>query len=281
MLETFHYYIFEKLKEFHDEYVAAQIKFCDYYASYCAQKNLELNSSSQRLALDEMVSEFKNIQTAWNWMIDSGRWDLIDKVKQPLLTFHIMSGNFILGREFFHLAQSKLESLNDPSMRLVETTMKQYVAWMTIKTGVISEGLQDLQECLEVFRSYNSSWNIVMSLMFMAEANRILGDFSIGKRHIEDALRLIHEIDLPKSNYSIAISAHCQTILGLLLIEMGDFDQARMNLQASLAVHLNIGTHYGSIAPLQGLGKIAYFQGDYIKAKELYPASFRNSHKNI
>jgi DNA-binding SARP family transcriptional activator/predicted ATPase len=270
MLETFHYYIFEKLKEFHNDYVAAQIKFCDYYARYCAQKNLELNTSSQRRALDEMISEFKNIQTSWHWMIESSRWDLIDKVKQPLLTFHIMSSYLILGREFFHLAQSKLESLNDPSMRLVETTMKQYVAWMTIKIGFISEGLQDLEECLEVFHSYNSSWNIVMSLMFMAEANRNLGDFSIGKTHIENALRLISEIDIPKSNYSIAISANCQTILGLLLIEMGDFDQARIYLQASLVVHLNIGTHYGSISPLQGLAKIAYFQGDYLKAKELY-----------
>jgi predicted ATPase len=270
MLETFHFYIYEKLKESHEDFVAAQIKFCNYYASYCVQKNLELNSSSQRQALDEMVSEIKNIQTAWNWLIESGRWDVIDKVKQPILTFHIMSGNFILGREVFHLAQNKSKSLRDPSLRLIELTMKQYAAWMTIKTGSIKEGLQDLQECLDAFRSLNSTWNIVMSLMFMADANRILGDFSTGKKYIAEALGLIHEIDLPKSNYSIAISAHCQTILGLLLIEMGDFDQARMNLQASLAVHLNIGTYYGSIAPLQGLGKIAYFQGDYIMAKDLY-----------
>lgn len=270
MLDTFHQYAFEKLEAIEEEFIATWRKFSDYYANFCVQKNLELNTTNQRNAMDEMISEIENIRTAWNWMIDSGRWDMIDNVKDSILIFHVMSTNFIQGREFFRLALIRLNKLNDPTLGLIHASMQQYEAWLTIRTGFITEGLPALSECLETFRLYNSPWDVAKTMLFLAEANVFLGNFQQGKIFIENALQLIHDANLPKTNFIVTIRARCQSILGTIFIELGDFEQAQVNLQASLATHLKLESHYWTIHPLLGLGRLAYFQGEFTKARDLY-----------
>jgi hypothetical protein len=152
MLETFHQYALGKLEAIDKEFLATKDKFIDYYGNFCIQKNQGLNTFIQRQALDDMISEIENIRTAWNWMVDSDRWDIIDKVKQPLLTFHAMLGNYVQGREFYRLALIKLNKLNDPTLRLIRASIQQHEAWMTIRSGFITEGLQGLSASLETFQ---------------------------------------------------------------------------------------------------------------------------------
>jgi len=270
MLDTFHQYAYGKLEASPEEFIATRMRFCEYYANYCEQKNLELNSTIQRQALDEVISEIENIRIAWNWMIDMGQWDRIMRVKDLILTFHIILGNFILGREFFRLALIKLDNLNDPALGQIHASMLLYEAWMRIKIGYTNEAIPVLLKCLETFRLYHSRWDIVLTLMFLADAHCITGNHQQGKIFIENALQLILASSLPNLNRIIAINANCQSILGTIFIELGDFEQAQYNLQASLATHRKIGTHYGSIRSLLGLGKLAYLKGEFLHARDLY-----------
>jgi len=269
MLSTFHQYASGKLEEDVDELTVVKLKFCDYYTNFCIQKHNEINSPTQSAALADMISEIENIRTAWSWMIDADLWENISKVKEPLLAYFVMTGNSIQGKELYRLAFLKLNKLNDPRLDLVRASMQQLSAWMTIKNGFISEGIQELTECIETFRLHNSSWDIAMSLMFLTEAYRTTGNLHQAKNYIEDALITLHRDDIPKSNYVIAFTAHCQSILGTIWMDLGDLVQARLNLDASLAIHNRIGTDYGTIHPLRGLARLAYIQGEFIQSRDL------------
>jgi tetratricopeptide (TPR) repeat protein len=270
MLATFHQYATGKLEEVEEERITTRAKFCDYYADFCLRKQPELNTKIQRKALGEMISEIENIRTAWSWMVDSDRWDLIDKVKEPLLIYHVILGNFLQGGEFFRLALQKLNKLNNPSLDFIRASMQQLSAWMTFRNGFIAEGLQGLTECLEIFRANNSSWDIAMNLYYMAEVHRTLSKLPQAKNLIEDGLKLMHGENIPKSNFVTAIIAHCQSVHGTILMGLGEFDQAEQNLHVSLATHNKIGTYYGTIHPLMGLGWLAYHKLDFLKARDLY-----------
>jgi len=270
MLATFHQYASGRLEEDEAEFAATKLKFCDYYTNFCIQKHLEINTPAQKTALDDITSEIENIRTAWNWMIESDLWENISKIKDLLLAYHVMTGNSIQGKEFYRHALLKLNKLNDPKLDLIRASMQQLSAWMTIKNGFVTEGIQSLNECIEIFRLHNSSWDIAMSLMFLTEAHRAAGNIRLAKNQIEGALRILGGDTSPKSNYVIAFSAHCQSILGTILMEMGDLVQARVNLETSLATHNRIGTYYGTIHPLTGLGKLAYFQGEFIQSRDLF-----------
>jgi tetratricopeptide (TPR) repeat protein len=148
--------------------------------------------------------------------------------------------------------------------------MQQLTHWMMIKTGFIAEGLQGLAESLEVFRSHNSLFDVALTLMFLADVNITIGDAPLAKKLIEEALGILHGDSITKSPYAIAISANCQSLLGLIYMQLGDVNQARLNMDLSLAIHNQMGTYYGTIHPLRGLGKLAFYQGDFLQARDRF-----------
>lgn len=270
MLNTFHRYALGMLAETDDEIESTREKFVEYYTSFCERINQELNSSIQRQSLDEMTPEIENIRAAWNWMIEDDRWDRIMRVKDAILTFHGMGGYLIQGREFFRMALSKLNRLNDPSLELVHASIKQLEAWMGIRIGFLSQGIQVMTECLEIFRGYDVPFDLAKTMMFLAEAYDISGDHHKAKAFINEALQYLVSADLPKTNPVMGINAHCQAILGSIQINLGEYEPARSNLRASLDTHLKVGTYYGTIRCLLGLGSLAYLQGELTQARDLY-----------
>ena len=270
MLNTFQQYAIEKLEALDDELSETKTKYCTYYMNFCIKKHQDLNSPTQKRGMDELTSEIENIRTAWGWMVDSNRWDMIDKVKEPLLAYYVILGNFIQGRELFRLALQKLDGMNTASTDLVRASMLQREAWMTFRNGFTSEGLAGMLKTIDTFNRYNSHWDIAMTSSFLAEAYRTLGNPGQAEKYIRDALRILHQDSISKSSYVIAFTAHCQSVLGTILMEMGDLEAARMNMEASLATHNHLGTYYGTIHPTMGLAKLAYIQGDYAQSMDLY-----------
>jgi predicted ATPase/DNA-binding SARP family transcriptional activator len=270
MLATFHQYATSKLEEVKEELASVKVRFCEYFVDYCTKRQPELNTAAQGKALSELSLEIENIRTAWGMMVDSDRWDLINKVKEPLLTYHVILGNYVQGGEFFRLALVKLNKLNAPELEIIRGSMQQLSAWMKCRNGFVTEAIEGLTECLQTFRLHNSQWDIAITLQFLAEAYRIKREPKRAIIYIEEALELLRLDSIPKSNYSIAILAHCQSILGFLLTQIGDHEQARQNLLTSLAIHKQLGTHYGTIRPLMGLGSLAYLQGDFLESRDLY-----------
>ncbi len=270
MLSTFHLYARARLEEEADEFLSTKNNFCEYYARYCAQKYIEINTPAQRQAIDNIISEIENIRTAWSWMVESGRWDLVDQAKELMVSYHIILGNYIQARELFNLALQKLNKSSGPGLDLIRAGMLMRTAYMTIKNGFISQGIPDLYDSLNTFRQYSSHWDIIESLLYLTEAYRALHQSRQALGYIEEALQLLHADSSPKDAYAIAFTAHCQAIFGLVLVELGEVGQARLNLNESLAVHTRLGTSYGSILPLMGLGKLAFNHGEFIQARDLY-----------
>ncbi len=270
MLSTFHLYAHARLEEVKDEFLATQNKFCEYYARYCAQKYIDINTPNQRKAFDSMISEFENIRSAWSWMVEAGRWDLVDQAKELLVSYHIILGNYIQAREFFHHALVKIDKSNDPGLELIRAGMLMRTAYMAIKSGFITLGIPDLFESLGTFRQFNSRWDIIEALLYLTEAYRGMHQYQQARGYIEEALQLLGNDASPKDTYAIAFTAHCQAIFGFVLMELGEDDQARTNFDESLAVHTRLGTSYGSINPLMGLGRLAFSKGEFVHARDVY-----------
>ncbi len=269
MLSTFRQYAFNKLELAKDELVATKNKFCRYYAEFCSQKQIELNTPVQRQAIIGMISEIENIRIAWSWIIDSERWDLVIIMKQPLQAYHVILGNYIQGNELFRHALQKLSTLSSPELDLTRALMQQLSAWMTYRIGFIQEGIQGLSKSLQVFRLHNSPWDIAQTLYYLAEAYHTSNNLQQGKDAAEESIRIILD-DIPKSNFVNSILAHCKSALGALLLDMGDLDSARISLNDSLAIHQRIGTQYGSVQTLVRMGRLAVLQGEFLQAKDLY-----------
>ncbi len=270
MLETFHQYATQKLLENKEEYYLTRTKFCDFYVDFCSEKLMQFFSSSQRAALDDMTADLENIRACWNWSVESDQWETIEKTKTAIINYHIMIGNLVQGREFFSHAAQKLDKSSDPALKLIRASIKQYEAYLKARIGFINEGLVGLNESLEVFRQADSHWDLAVSYLFLAETSRTVSNIHQAKKYIETALQYFSAEDLPRINYTLGLIAHCRSILGSLFIDLGELATAHTYLQSSLATHKSIGTLYGMIYPLLGLARLAYIQGEFIQARDLY-----------
>ncbi len=270
MLATFNQYASNKLGEVPTELLATREKFFEYYTDYCDKKHLELNTPIQRGALIEMMSEIENIRIAWIWMVDLDRWDLIEKIKNPLQAYHVILGYYIQGRELFRYALQKLNKLNSPDLELLGASINQFSAWMTVRIGFVTEGIKRLSESLEIFRSFHAEWDIARTLYYMSDGYISLGNPLQAKTLLDEVIRLKSLNDLPRSSYATSILAYCQSLLGSAHMVMGEYDQAREYFNTSLTVHNRLGTHFGSIQPLMGLGRLAFHQGEFLQSRELY-----------
>ena len=270
MLATFRQYVSSKLEDVHDEAAATRLRFCEYYAEFCAQKQSELNTTQQQNALSEMISELENIRIAWRYIVDINRWDLIEKIKQPLFTYHNILGNYIQGYELFNLALQKLKKLDIPELDLVKASMQQLSAWMSFRRGFVAEGVEGLTACLEVFRTHNDSWNIAVSLFYLSEAQRNLGNLQQARALVQEALDLLQSLPVPQPNHVAVVIANCQSLLARILMSLGDINQARSFFQTSISTQNRLGTYYETIHPLTGLGRLAFHEGDFLQARDLY-----------
>jgi predicted ATPase/DNA-binding SARP family transcriptional activator len=279
ILDTFHQYVAEKLEANGSEKESTIAKFCDYYADFCLQKHERIMTPQQQSALEEMTLEIENIRTAWNLLVETGRWEVINQIKAAILTCHVMLGNCLQGRELFRLALVKLSKLSDPGLELIKASMQQHYAWMTVKTGFVYEGLQSLLESLEIFRRHNSAWDIALTQMFITEASRSSGKRQEAIACIEEAIQIFSSDAIPRTNFSIALTAHCRSLYGVILMEMGKYNLALENMSQSINTHKQIGTYYGTIHPLMALGRLAFLKGEFLKSRDLFIQAMNTAQK--
>jgi predicted ATPase/DNA-binding SARP family transcriptional activator/tetratricopeptide (TPR) repeat protein len=270
MLGTFHQYASSKLEEDKDKAAAIRHRFCEYYADFCATRQASLVSSQQRATLDEIITELENIRIAWSWSVEMNRWDLIEKMKNPLFTYHVIVGNYVQCAELINLAYQKITTMDSPDLVLIKTSLQQLHAWTAFRRGFIQEGEQGLTTCLEIFRSQNDKWNIALTLSYLAEIQRNYGNNQQAKSLIEEALGLLASLKISVAGNASPFIAYCQSLLGRILMSMGDFPQARFYFRTSLATHEQLGTSYGTIHPLVGLAYLSFYEGDFLHARDFY-----------
>ncbi|NJD59894.1 MAG: hypothetical protein C3F13_11845 [Anaerolineales bacterium] len=270
MLNTISHFAAAKLEEYSTEQASTMEKYCEYYAELCAQKIPEINSLLQHNAIKEMISEIENIRSAWMWMIQTNRWDLINKTKDALLIYHVLLGNYIHGSELFTAAFQKITSSNQPEVEITRYSLRQLSAWMDFRKGYVSRALPEIDECLEYFRSHDAKWETAMTLFYLSVIHQALNHIHLAKDLILESIELLERDGGTKSNYVLAIIANCQTTLGGILVRLDQYSQAKSYLNMSLTTHNKLGTTYGALHSLMGLGRLANLESKYMQARDLF-----------
>ena len=89
------------------------------------------------------------------------------------------------------------------------------------------------------------------------------GDWQAALPIAEETVAVCEEIGDPM------LTAKCQIALGVMALELGDRERARLLYEESLAVFRASGDSHLRLAPLVNLGGLAWQRGDYAEAKRL------------
>jgi predicted ATPase/DNA-binding SARP family transcriptional activator len=111
MHELLQQYAAEKLGSVPAEEAAARHRHCAYFAGFLQQREADLTGRDQKEALAKIGAEIENVRTAWNWMVDQGRIDDIDRSPGGLAEFYRIRAWLQEGEESFARAAHKLAEM--------------------------------------------------------------------------------------------------------------------------------------------------------------------------
>ncbi len=98
-----------------------------FFSDFLAQREDRLFVKNEQKAIDEVACEFDNLRLAWNWAVEHGWHEVIDRCQLALARFVTFQGQYQEGKEMFAHAgqclrmtlQSGREGIDERNLRLV------------------------------------------------------------------------------------------------------------------------------------------------------------------
>jgi tetratricopeptide (TPR) repeat protein len=253
----------ERLGEVPAEKGAARDRHCAYYAEYLQGRKAHLMGREQRKALVEIETEIENLRAGWDWAVDQGKVEEIDRSLESLAEFYrirawFQEGEQAFGRAARRLAAERSETPNRQS-RLVLGKVLMHQGRFCDPLGLAEKGVELWRKSLAIFRELGARREMAYVLCYLC----YLGE----KPSCQEALAIFREIGDRKG---IALSLEG---LAWAANTRGELGAARQLFQESLAIFREIGNQERIARYLHALGYMAWMLGEYEVAKELHQES--------
>jgi predicted ATPase/Tfp pilus assembly protein PilF len=238
MHELLRQYADLKLSELHDEQLAAGDRHCTYYAEFLQRSQALVKGGEQAAALAAVNVEIANVRAAWLWAVTRGLAVEIRGSMLSLALFYDIQNWYQEGAEIFIRARQAWEAgAGHPAVLAAQPDAT--LAQLLTGQGIFWHRLGLNGQSHE---SLDTSLDILSSL-------------PAGDCQSERALT--------------------QYFLGLVKLDLGEYDAARSLLRQSLKLRREVNDSHGVALALNELAGVAYHLGDYTEAGHLYQESLQ------
>jgi len=169
--ELLRQYAEEQLVSSSDQEQAAHEAHAKYFSDFMKTRNEHLRDKRCNTALLEIGADFDNIRVAWDYWIDKQNAHRILEFVSALWFFFEVRGSYIPAIQFFSDAAKKLMT-NEPESVWARAELRARQAWFTALIGLPEEGLQIVQESLQVLSQINKD-EISVDTLHCANINAI------------------------------------------------------------------------------------------------------------
>lgn len=184
------------------------------------------------MVLDEIQAEIENVQAGWNWALEQGQVEAIERAVDSLYQFYWLRSHFQEGEDAFRRASERLQPSDLPSPAPERTPLEKVYLKVLTQQGVFCTAL--------------GRWDLAGDLL-------------------QSSLGLARRWEAP------AEIAFCLNFLGDVVWGQGDYLAAEQLYRESLAVAEAVGLHHRTGETLARLGWLtSAIKGDYLTAKSYY-----------
>jgi predicted ATPase/DNA-binding SARP family transcriptional activator len=265
--ELLRQYAAERLGEVPGARETAKDRHCAHYAQLLHTKEADLIGRRQREALAEIEGEIENVRAAWNWAVDQGRIEDIDRSLESLAEFYQIRGRFQEGEEAFSRAAQRLAEVQEEvasrpeaevgrESKIVLGRVLMHQGRFCDPVGQAEKGVELLQKSVAILRDLGARREMAYALCYLWD-----------EPSCQEALTIFQEIG---DRRGIALSL--RELAGVARGQ-GDYGAARQLFRESLAMFRELGNQKEVATSLHALGYVAFILGEYEVAKELYQES--------
>jgi len=263
--ELLRQYAERQLSEHGDE-PAVVFEHAQYYADALSHQLPLLESPQQLESLKDIEMDMENIRIAWLKSLQIGRYDIMDTMLHGIWLYTITRDQqFLLDDLFMPLYEivRQQPELSETLRRLWHRTM---IRW----TGVY-ESLPyradfpiDIDEVRAIVEEESDTYERAVGCYSLGWYMTTIQEFDTADHYMLRADKLFKKLD---ERYLRSV---CLARLGFTSIVKGDIDQFRKYSEASVELSKEAGMYIQRFRPLNNLGAVAFFSGDYTRARQRF-----------
>jgi len=260
-------------------------------------REMGLKGRQQLATLDEIEADFEDMRAAWNWAVEQGNYDLIDRAMESLDLFCTMRGRRLEADALFGLAREQLAPgpgeephpvwgrlvarYPDPSLdrqAQIERSLaiaqqhgdRAETAFCLGALGDIAAASDDspqalslYQKSLAQYRDLEDNFDVSATLSKLAETYRLLGE-------PEQAIASARQsLDLSRQIGDRFWAARSLASTGVISFYAGSYAEAQGYLQEANAIYHEMGYQAGVADTGLVLSRLAFVRADWKRARTL------------
>lgn len=214
---------------------ATILRHSNYFLGLLVEQEAALCSPRQKELLFNLTAGISNILRAWQWAAQQHNLAQLRAASWPFWYYFELRGMFRVGEFAFRQAEEALkvalvQQERPPADLLVAlANVQTHRAYFSFRCGNTTEATQTLEKVIAVLRQNEDEDALCDALLLQASVHWFSGQIAEAAEVTREALDISHRSQRPWQ-----ISVHTAA-LGVMLHELGDYDQAYELLSEALA----------------------------------------------
>jgi predicted ATPase/DNA-binding SARP family transcriptional activator len=241
---------------------------CAYYIAALERWEADLFGSRQQEALREMEADIDNLRAAWDWAVEQGQAERLDRAMEALENFYWHRGRYREAVTAFQAAAAVTKKAADRVTAL--RVSSRALAWQSNFQRALGQkdAASLLQEqCLKILdlpALAGSDTRLERAfLSWSIGATICMADYAQGRERFEESYSLFRALD---HRWGMAWTLQSQGTMSMFL---GEYHGAKQRFEEALASYRTLGYQAGLASSLSRLAQIAWLQGRFEEAARL------------
>ncbi len=266
MLQTIKEFALEKLAAGGEE-AAIRSRHANYFVEFLLETEPQCWQLDPIKALNRIEADYQNIQSAFNYSLQTGNVENIWKIYGSMGTYWVAKGRFSEAADWFHKARINIDSVTGEYATRIDpyTFAKAFFAAGAVYayTGQLESSATFLRASARIFEASDASQSLASVYTYLGIILISLGD-PAAKEY------LLKAIDLGfKTGAKMAVISGL-TFLAEACTTTGDFQKAQEYLEKVEELSKEWGSAFGlGMASFQR-ANLYYYEGEFAKAADGY-----------
>ncbi len=271
--------IHDLLRQFSAEKLAAsgeqpaiQAKHAAFFAEFMAKRNEDIYTNRQLEALELIDPDFKNVRSAWHFMVNHQQWEHLPKFLHSLWFYCDVRSR---GQKAVELLEQAVDALElTPPSAATELALGRVLArlgWFYNDVGFAERAADTCDEAIRILQQHDSPLDLVAALY----GRQKLAGFLYQSQIALDTSRA--GLQIARSIGDKSWEGHFLLAIGWASIVNDDLTAALQYAEEGLAILEAVGNRWGIGLAYALLGRIKTDQGDYEAAERWFEKALIHS----
>jgi tetratricopeptide (TPR) repeat protein len=246
-----------------EEWSSTRAKHAAFFADFMQARRGEIFARQQFDALEQIGTDFENVRSAWNGLVDDHAFEELSKFLDGLWFFFNVRNRWQEGVDLFEAVANTIQSLpTTDASQLALAQLWARLAWFYTYIGFSEKGKASAEAAIRLFNQHDSPEDRLVAYRNLALSSMLRGEHETQRQVAEAGLELARKLG------NRGQEAHSLLQLSFAATRVEDDPNAALRpVRQARAILEDLGDQWGVMLSYTSEAGNAFRTGDYEQAK--------------